>query len=610
VAATWCGNTAAFAGQPGTESAAKAATVGPRPPTPTETMKAYKAVEAWVRAWGVPPAVDEKGLPAVGGASVILRLNGDVIGRASEFSDEGAHAIVMAARAAMGEAARRLPVENDALAEEMIQRLAADVTVSVELAGALIPLGGRNFDDAAKELSPGVDGVAARIGARLAPVFPSAMLMQSISGRMALSSAAAQAGNDAILGLTEMDKLIDEHGARFYRFRVTHLAQGAPGTLPIFLYRGGRGVQVAEITGNELNAMADRIAEHLLTRAWPGNEPYGMVGTYDPCRDVSEPRVAAPIEQLTACLALVKYARLIGGGGEESPRGKEMMAFVDRLMSDLAKVDSGEQDGSADAASAAAWVVVSAERAASFRIGVEFDAKCRRTVLGSFMMQEGFEKGIAPTAQPLVALALVRMAAAEKPGKMRDEAVMLADHAVRRVLRDATAGDLVGRMPWLGWAEVELAAVKGEKEVGSVVALREMRTMVWEHQVSATDRAANDMQGGGTDMVGGIVFDAGAKGATVLPTWQTARPLVFVAGMMRDERFTKTEDWQLELARLIGALRFLRQLQMDDGTAWMCQNRRKAMGGIRSSVWDQRMASDASAMTLMVVCEVLRGLGK
>jgi hypothetical protein len=227
-------------------------------------------------------------------------------------------------------------------------------------------------------------------------------------------------------------------------------------------------------------------------------------------------------------------------------------------------------------------------------------------------MDSGFDKELPAPAQPLVALALVRLAAEEKqPGKMRDEAVLLADSAVRWVLRDATAGDLVARMPWLGWAEVQLAALKGEK-IAAATALREMRTLTWQHQVSATDPAASDVQGGGgggPDMIGGIVFDAGAKGATVLPTWQTARPLVFIAAMLPDTRLTKDDERLPEIARLVGTMRFLRQLQMDDGTMWMCQNRRKSFGGIRGSLWDQRMPADASAMTLMAACEVLRAIG-
>lgn len=574
-------------------------------------MTAYRTVDKWVREWGVPATVDEKPLPSVGGAAVVLRLHGEIIGRGSELSETGgAGAIVAAARAALAEAARRMPVENDALAEDATRRLASEVTISLELAGALIPMGSKSFDDAVKELSPGIDGVAARVGTHLAPVFPSAMLMQSISGRMALSSSAAQAGGDATLGLTDMDKLIAEHGARFYRFRVTQLAQGAPGAAPAFLYRGGRSVDISEVTANELNAMADRIAEHLLTRAWPGNESYGMQGTYDPCRDVSEPRIAPPIEQLTTCLAVVRYARFIGG---TSPHAREMLAFVDRVLADLTKVESGEQDASKDAACAAAWIVVTGERASllpNVSLAPAFDAQCRRTVLGSFLMDGGFAKELPAPAQPLVALALVRLAAEEKqPGKMRDEAVLLADSAVRWVLRDANTGDLVARMPWLGWAEVELGALKGEKELGATTALREMRTLTWEHQVSATDPAASDAQGGGPDMIGGIAFDAGAHGATVLPTWQTARPLVFVAAMLADTRLTKDDERLPEVARLIGSMRFLRQLQMDDGTMWMCQNQRRSFGGIRGSLWDQRMPSDASAMTLMAVCETLRAIG-
>ena len=406
-----------------------------------------------------------------------------------------------------------------------------------------------------------------------------------------------------------MDKLIDDHGVKFYRFRTIHLAQSAPGAAPAFLYRGGRIVKISEIGIQELHAMADRVSEHLLTRRWPGEEPYGMLGTYDPCRDTYEPRVAPAVEQLTACLALARYAGSLEPG---SPRRAELATFIDRILRDTETVAPGEEDASVDPAAAAAWVVATTEPglldASAPRDG-EFARQCRRTVLGAYRMDAGYGARIPAPAHPLVALALVRLAAEEKPGRLRDEAIMLAESAVRHVFRGVSAGDLVSRMPWLGWAELELTAVKKDDGVRSAVAFREMRRLMWEHQVAATSAAANDQQGGGPDLEGGIVFSAGAGvGGNQLPTWQTARPVAFIGTMLADNHLTAPEDRPLELARLIGSMRFLRQLQMDESTAWMCDNRRKALGGIRSSSWDQRLPSDASAMTLLAVCEALRGI--
>lgn len=570
-------------------------------------MAAYRAVEGWVRAWEVPVKLDESSLPEASGAAVVLRLHGDLIGRGAAVG-EGRGAIVAAARAALGEASRRLPAQNDVLYEETVKRLAAEITISLELAGEMIPLGVRTFELASGEINPGIDGVAARIGEKTSPIFPSSILSLGMTPRLALSGAAAQVSGDPTLGLADLETLLDVHKVVLYRFRTTHLAQTAPGAAPIFLTRGGRVVGLGELSGAELRSMADRIAEHMLTKRWPGREPFGLVGSYDPCRDVYDPRLASPIEQLTTCLSLVRYASLLG---PQTLRARELVAFVDQTLTDLITVEAGEENPTSDLAAAAAWVVLDAERRDLDIDGAPpCPAECPRAVLGAYDLSAGFVTGVARPVEPLVALALVELARAERPGVLRKEGIMLAESAVRRVFRDAAPGGLVAEMPWLGWAELRLAALKGEDgtEIPSAVGLRQMRRTIWEHQVGMTDEAARETRVGGTDMVGGIVFDTGASGGGRLPTWQTARALAFAATMLADDRLTPTADKPLELAKLLGGLRFLRQLQADESTEWMYQSRRRSYGGIRAAAWDQRMPPDASSMTLMTLCESLRAL--
>src|SRR5262249_31356165 len=97
-------------------------------------------------------------------------------------------------------------------------------------------------------------------------------------------------------------------------------------------------------------------------------------------------------------------------------------------------------------------------------------------------------------------------------------------------------GNLVSLMPWLGWAEIAQADAKKSHEVGdgsipAALALRNMRDQVWDHQLSILD-AGDDAP----DMVGGIVFNRGfSQGAPkgpIFPTWQSVRPLAFIATML------------------------------------------------------------------------------
>ncbi|MFN7440371.1 MAG: hypothetical protein ACK5TV_09295, partial [Phycisphaerales bacterium] len=106
-------------------------------------------------------------------------------------------------------------------------------------------------------------------------------------------------------------------------------------------------------------------------------------------------------------------------------------------------------------------------------------------------------------------------------------------------------------------------------------------------------------------LVGGIVF---TKSRNPLPTWQAARPIAFIATMLGDPRLTAPDERSRELVRLLTSLRFLRQLQADDSTAWMQALPGSARGGIRSAPWDQRMPVDATAITLMAITESIRSL--
>jgi hypothetical protein len=127
-----------------------------------------------------------------------------------------------------------------------------------------------------------------------------------------------------------------------------------------------------------------------------------------------------------------------------------------------------------------------------------------------------------------------------------------------------------------------------------------MRQQVWEHQVGAVDIDEDSL-----DLAGGIVF---TKGASPLPTWQCTRPLAFIATMLADARLTEPKERNQELGRLLHALRFIRQLQVDESVGWMAPKPGQAVGGVRAAPWDHSMPPDATSMALLVVVETLKSL--
>jgi hypothetical protein len=167
-----------------------------------------------------------------------------------------------------------------------------------------------------------------------------------------------------------------------------------------------------------------------------------------------------------------------------------------------------------------------------------------------------------------------------------------------RVMLDGTPpGELVAAMPWIGWADQRNHP---QGALQSAVRFREERGLIWKHQLQPNDLPADQQ-----DLAGGIVFDTSRN---PMSSWQMARPLAFVATMLGDPRLTKDEEIPGELSRLLLSLRFLRQLTAGEAESFMYRDREKAIGAVRSSLWDQRMPPEATAMTLMAVCETQRSL--
>ncbi|MGE3107902.1 MAG: hypothetical protein AB7G11_06405 [Phycisphaerales bacterium] len=610
------------------------------PPSPADTMLAYQVLDAWIRGWSDP--VSDRRLDNIeaGGVSIILRLSGEIVGRGSLLAPDWAgpdassanvgDGLLRAARLAMSEAERRFKIDNDVFRDQRIRQLARDLTISLELSGSLIPFEPATFDDVERDLAPGLDGVAVRAGDQLVATFPASLLASNTSLRLACSRAASQATGDAARGLDEPARIREHFSAKYYRFRTTHLAQRTPSAAPAFLLRGSRLIDLAQINSAEIRAAADRIATHLAAREWTAQGAYGMRGLYEPWSGQYASPFASAVDQLTAVYALLRYASTPGIAPDRALAARSLSA---RVLRALRIVEHDESPASASPVAAALWVIIdSAITPASPAPSPPSPAtvpdpadstsapdECRRAVLASFNSFDGFIPAVPVPARGLVALALVELAAREPAGPLRAEALGLADAAVRRAFRDASQELLIAQMPWLGFAELRLAQLKpsspasASPEIPAAVALRQMRSDLWAHQVQPTDSAAMESLGGCPDLAGGIILSAMLAGhadavSTSNVTWQSAQALAFIPAMLADSRLTSPDQRPLELARLLASLRFIRQLQMDDSSLWMIPTPSRALGGIKATPWDCRLSSDASSMSLLAFSETLRAM--
>jgi hypothetical protein len=172
-----------------------------------------------------------------------------------------------------------------------------------------------------------------------------------------------------------------------------------------------------------------------------------------------------------------------------------------------------------------------------------------------------------------------------------------AEHAVRAVFRDTQPGELVAQMPFLGWAELELA--KGKEQVPASEALNQMRAFVWGHQLGKADLDWRDR-----DYIGSVVF---TKGTNRLPGSENIRPIAFLCSMLGDPRITQgtIADFEIasEIGRVAASMRFVNQLMVDDTSSFLSRAPQRSIGGVRQSLTDWDASPVSSALALLAALE-------
>ncbi len=553
---------------------------------PRLAMQAFGWVRDTVRSWAVLGVDQEDPVPGIASAAVTLRLGGKIVGRGGDAAGDG-RSLVRALREARSEALRRLPIDRDATYEQRLADAARRITISMELGGKMVLMDAASLQEVAMIVAPGLEGVAVRLGDTVQAVFPEAMLISRINAGQAVAGLISEVSGNANLAFSSLSDLRDQSGLRVYRFETMQIAQPAPGEPGTFMHRGGKVVPMSSMTIDGLVEFADGLAQHLMHRRWPGVEPYGMFGTMDPVQGRFTNGLASPLEQATCAYSLIRYASLMRADKQIATRAT---AQAHKLMRDLAKVLEDEPDPASDVASAAMCAVVLMNM--SVQDSEQGLAGLSRRCNAKLDEALAHPAGVDERVLPLVAWAIA-MRVQVRPGEFEG-----AQQLVRELFLQSLDGQVVGMMPWLGWAE--LAISKGEPEVPVKVALERMRDRVWAHQLTVRD-AGDDS----ADLVGGIVF---TKSSNPLPSWNTARAVAFLATMLGDPRLTAKDDQSGQIVKLLGSLRFLKQLSAREAETHMYTWPGRARWGVRAALWDQEMPVQASALTLLCLIETLESL--
>jgi hypothetical protein len=528
------------------------------------------------------PDTPPEGLVPATAACVTVRLLGDVVGRGEEVAATAAPGVVWrAARKAVDDLRKKLPVADDALADERRREFARQATVTLELGGTLVPIREQTYDEIDEAVSPGMFGFAARAGERLVASFPSESVVAGTLPGQSVATLVGQVLGDPAKGLridpeAQPAKVMARDGVGLFRFAVSPIGQPTPNEPGAFLTRGGRVIGIGIVSTKSLRAMGEGIAKHLLKRVHEAKheQPFmGFRGVYFPARGVHDPDVAPAAEQAMVAFALASWGQRTGGDNAHAAASMWLGgAFAEGSLVRISE-------------DARAATLALAAGAAATRDGTN---PMSREALDACVA--AIKANPSPDDAGLLILALSVSASG------RETAAQLADTLYMPDERGQRRG-LAAHMPWVVLAERKLGG--GRVRESSVAALRDFRERAYGFTLSAVDAARDDV---GEDLAGGIVFPGSRP---PLPTAQSLRVIAALAAMLADPGVTPDEEFQRELVRIMPGLRYLRQLCADEWTMPLCREPSRAAWGVRAATWDARMPGEASALGLVTLRETL-----
>jgi hypothetical protein len=570
-------------------------------PDATDLAAAFITLRRWLADFTLPdPSDPAASLPLQGasGACVIVRHRGQVIGTGTDFAGaEDGLLVRRAAGRAFGQALGDPRLAS--LPEELRNQATDDLTLELEVAGAVEPLLGRAPGELDREIEPGIHGMAMRRRDRWAAVFPSVLLAGNRTGRPARSiqALAIELG----LAPAETHSLLGRREVTAYRFKTLHLAQAAPGGPPVPVFRGQSLVEIASVTRRSIGGLADAIAGHIL--ATPFNAPagqaaghLGLMGDYDTVRDRFEP-AASPLEQALLAYALARYGR---APGVDSDRAAEARDLARRTLRALAVVGPGEGDPLVGPTLCAAIVLAALEDpkmaedpAVRGLLAAATDQLVRTIRAGDWAGAS------SPHRRALIAAGASRLAAAgtEQPPRLDPAAIR---GAIDAAWAAAPHEQAVALLPWIGLAESWHAGERGY-EPGTVERLQRLAEVLEQSRIGTTARP------GPPDMHGGFALASGGTrhAASTRATAQSLRPAAFLAAMARDPALVPPEQAGAALGRHLLTVRFVMQLTVRQDSRWSLPDPDRALGGIRAAPSRSDLPAAAQAMGLLTVVETL-----
>ncbi len=599
-----------------------AVSAGNSDPPPLET-----AVDAWIRAraWvddlkvpSVPAAPPAPVMPPVpppaavpgaapnapgaatpvaegpGAVAVVLRMRGRLVGTGLAFG-AGTDLLERAVSQALDAVATDDAVL--ALPREERDHIGRELSLELELASQPVPVVGRAVAQVVSRIEPALEGLALRRGERWTWTMPSIVQASNIASDPIRTCAAML--QQLAIDPRELPSQALPEGTSFYTAPTRRLAQLEPRGAPFEVIRGRQVIPLTAIGPAGRAEFAAALARHLrahVTRPAPAAptetnalKALGIRGDYRPHLDHHRDLAAPSQDQALAALALATASR--SSLLPEADRRAAAAAAADLLLalSVVAEIeDPPLSNPSAVALALLADDALERSGIAAPARPAEFLDQLRtslRTSLG------------APNAAVDHARAIEIAAASvlDARGRPVIDRVVL-DALLEKAWAAPPSTALVGMLPWLLVAERERGAFADSERAARILARAEpvRRAML------ASQLGVGGPEEPAPDAAGGFALTGGSR---PMATSQSARPTLALALMLAEPSLSTTAELPDLMRSQLMALRFLRQLAVDERSAYAFRNSARTLGGVCDSLWDSTQPVAASSMTLMAVVE-------
>jgi hypothetical protein len=509
---------------------------------------------------------------------------------------------------ALGELLGEPVVQN--MNDDMRAAIGPLLAIELEVAAGPTPIIARTFQQAGRQLDPGMHGIALRRHRTWELIFP-AQFRATNTAAEAHHQFLALATNLGLPAL-QLDELAKQHRVGAYLFNTITLVQSEPTSEPMVVVRGEPIVSIDDVTPANVRNWAEAVARHLSSSlvgvtlpvpdvlvdstgeapAIEAAQPVGVSGTYNPIADDYRPLFAPPDEQAIAALALSRASRSTAISAELR---EKCAGVADKVLADLTESTTIEKDPFAEAGTCAIILVTLADQdIVDDATALSLTTSSLERLQRAFLAERTFEESLAPHERAMIAWAVVRLS-------NRDPLTYppsVADKAIDDAWNSVEAPNRIALLPWIGWAESERASVP-DANLGHGEALRELLEGVCASRMHEADR------NNAGDLTGGLALSSGSRH---LVTAQSLRPFSWLAGAVRDARLVPDALRADRIDDLRIMLRFVRQLMAREETTFRYRNNVRSIGGIREATWDLRQPVPAQALGLITLLDAFETL--